>query len=78
MIKLVPLLLQSYGMNFDELADELNRSTSKKERKTIQSGDVISCLGESHALAQMIYNAAKDGDDLHYAYSYRHNPIVFD
>ncbi len=71
-------LLESYGMSFYELGDELDRSTSKKIRKAIQQGDVVSWLEESHQLAKEVYDSAEVGEKLSYAYSYRYNPVLFD
>ncbi len=71
-------LLETYGMSFYELGDELNRSTNKKERKLIQQGDVVSWLEESHVLAKDIYSSVEVGEKLRYDYSYKYNPVLFD
>jgi len=71
-------LLETYGMGFHELGDELNRSTSKKMRKQIQDGDMVSWLEESHALAKEVYGSVEVGEKLSYGYSYRYNEVLFD
>lgn len=71
-------LLESYGMSFYELGDELNRSTTKKERKQLMDGNVIGWVEESHVLAKDIYNSAQKGEKLRYEYSYNWNPILFE
>lgn len=71
-------LLETYGMSFYELGDELDRSTTKRERKQIQEGNVISWLEESHNLAKEIYSSAEVGEKLRYDYAYQYNPVMFE
>ncbi|MEM9001725.1 MAG: S1/P1 nuclease [Bacteroidota bacterium] len=71
-------LLETYGMGFEELGDELDRITTRKERKLLQRGTTESWLEESHALAKEIYGSANAGEKLAYAYSYKYDPIVFE
>ena len=71
-------LLETYGMTYYELGDELNRSTDKRERKIIQQGNAETWLEESHILAKEIYGSVQVGDKLGYSYSYRYNSVVFD
>ena len=71
-------LIETYGMSFYELGDELDRSTSKKKRKAIQKGDVVSWLEESHILAKEVYDSAEVGEKLRYAYAYKYNTVVFE
>ncbi|MEM1259765.1 MAG: S1/P1 nuclease [Bacteroidota bacterium] len=71
-------LLENYGMGFYESGDALNRSTSKKVRKQIQQGNVLSWLEESHNLAKAVYDSVEVGEKLSYTYSHRYNPVLFD
>ena len=71
-------LLENYGMGFHELGDELNRSTSKKMRKQIQQGNMVSWLEESHGLAKEVYGSVEVGEKLSYGYAYKYNTVVFD
>lgn len=71
-------LLETYGMSFSELGDELDRTTSKNERNHIQQGNVSSWLAESHSLAKEIYNSVEVGEKLGYSYSYKYNAVVLD
>ncbi|UOY07374.1 S1/P1 nuclease [Muricauda sp. SCSIO 64092] len=71
-------LLETYGMGFYELGDELDRSTPKKERKQMQEGTIESWLEESHVLAKQIYASANAEEKLGYSYAYEYNPMVFE
>ena len=71
-------LIESYKMSFSELGDELDRSTTKKEIKKIQEGNIIDWLGESHNYAKKIYYSVSAGDKLEYSYTYTYNPILFE
>ncbi len=71
-------MLESYGMSFYELGNELNNATSKKERKTIQQGTIIEWLAESHDYANDIYKSVNVGEKLGYSYSYKYNSILFE
>lgn len=70
-------LIESYGMSAFELAQELDRSTSKKQRKALQEGGVLDWLEESHKQAEVIYKSAQVGEKLWYPYSYQYNPLLF-
>lgn len=71
-------MIASYGMSYYELGDELDKSTTKKERKIIQDGTVINWLGESHNYTKDLYASVKVGDKLGYSYSYKYNPVLFE
>ncbi len=71
-------MLESYGMSFYELGDELDRSTSRKMQKHLQQGTVEEWLEESHVLTREIYRSVAVGEKLRYAYSYKYNPVVFE
>ncbi len=70
-------LIESYKMTYYELGDELDRSTTKKERKLIQQGSILDWLEESHVLAKDIYGSVEGGEQLGYRYTYKFNPVVF-
>ena len=70
-------MLESYGMSYYELGDELDRITNKKERKAMQEGTVVDWLTESHDYAKEIYSSVSAGEKLSYAYSYNYNSILF-
>lgn len=71
-------MIESYGMSYYELGDELNNATNKKERKTIQQGTVIEWLEESHDYANDIYGSVSVGEKLGYSYSHKYNSILFE
>jgi hypothetical protein len=71
-------MLELYGMSYYELGDELDRSTTKKERKTIQQGTVVDWLEESHNYANELYSSVEVGERLGYDYSYKYNPVLFE
>ena len=70
-------MLEMYGMSYYELGDELDRSTTKKERKAIQQGTVVDWLEESHAYANDLYGSVEVGERLGYNYAYKYNPLLF-
>lgn len=71
-------MLESYGMSFYELSDELNRITNRKEREKLQEGSITDWLEESHALAAEIYGSVEVGEKLGYDYGYKYNPVLFE
>ena len=71
-------MIESYGMSYEELGDELLQSTTKQEKQKIQAGLVIDWVEESHVLATKLYGSAKVGEKLSYRYSYENNPLLFD
>ncbi|NKI33452.1 S1/P1 nuclease [Croceivirga thetidis] len=71
-------MLETYGMSYYELGDELNRITKKKERKRLQEGTVVDWLEESHVLAADIYGSVQVGEKLGYDYGYEFNPVLFE
>ncbi|WP_339337706.1 MULTISPECIES: S1/P1 nuclease [unclassified Croceitalea] len=71
-------MIESYGMSYYELGDELDRATNKKERKAMQEGTVLDWLAESHDYTRDIYSSVDVGEKLGYSYSYRYNPILFE
>ncbi|GGG57469.1 endonuclease [Croceivirga lutea] len=71
-------MIESYGMSFYELGEELLRSTNKRQRKKIQEGTLYNWVDESHVLAEEIYNSVTIGEELKYRYSYTNNPRLFE
>lgn len=71
-------MLESYGMSAVELAQELDRSTTKQQRKQMQKGTVAFWADESHTLAAEVYGSAKVGQKLSYGYGYKYNAVMFD
>ncbi|MBT8237265.1 MAG: S1/P1 nuclease [Croceitalea sp.] len=70
-------LIDYYNMGYVELANELDRSIDKKERKQLQQGDVYDWLDESHEFAATIYSSVEVGEKLGYSYAYEYNGLVF-
>ncbi|MEX0315246.1 MAG: S1/P1 nuclease [Allomuricauda sp.] len=69
-------LIESYGMTYTELGDELNQ-VSRKERKKIQEGTIYDWAQESHEICADIYESAQVGEKLGYQYSYKYNKVLF-
>src|SRR5690606_26663437 len=69
-------LIESFGMTFTELADQLDHF-SRKEVKDIQGGTIYDWVEESHAICAELYETVEIGDKLGYAYSYRYNDLLF-
>lgn len=62
-------MIESFGLSFTELVDEMPKLT-RKERKAIQQGDLLDWVEDIRVETDRIYANAKDGDDLGYEYSY--------
>jgi len=69
-------LIESYGMTYSELADELS-DVDKKKRKAIQEGTIYDWVDESHAICAELYDSVEIGDKLGYRYSYDYNDLLF-
>lgn len=69
-------LIESYGMTYTELANELDR-LSRKERKKIQEGTIYDWVDESHRICAEIYESVDVGEKLGYQYAYQYNAVVF-
>ena len=69
-------LIESYGMTYSELADELS-DVDKKKRKAIQGGTIYDWVDESHAICAELYDSVEIGDKLGYRYSYDYNDLLF-
>lgn len=69
-------MIQSFGMTFSELADQLDQF-SRKEVKELQEGTIYDWVEESHTLCGELYESVEIGDKLGYAYSYRYNDLLF-
>ena len=71
-------LIDGYSMSYEELAEELMRSTSKTELQAFQEGNYLDWVEESHQTAAVVYASASSGDKLSYQYGYEFNPLVFE
>lgn len=69
-------MIQSFGMTFSELADQLDQF-SRKEVKELQEGTIYDWVEESHTICGELYESVEIGDKLGYAYSYRYNDLLF-
>ncbi|KPM31767.1 S1/P1 nuclease [Croceitalea dokdonensis DOKDO 023] len=70
-------MINSYGMTYYELGDELEQSVSKQERKRLQEGTIYEWVDESHTLAAQVYASVSVGEDLRYQYGYQYNDLLF-
>ena len=71
-------LIDGYNMSYEELAQELMRSTEREEIMVIQEGNYLDWVEESHQMAKVVYTSATSGDKLSYRYGYDYNPMVFE
>lgn len=71
-------LIESYGMSYEELGNELIRSHKRKEVKALMQGSVLDWVEETHEITKVVYASVNKGEKLRYAYSYRFNDTVFD
>ncbi len=68
-------MIDGYGMSYTELAATLSR-VSRRERKLLQQGNLYDWVDESRKVAETVYQSAKVGEKLGYAYSYTYWQIV--
>lgn len=68
-------IIESYGMSYSELTGNLDH-LSKAEIKAIRKGTILDWIRETHQLTKVVYNSAKQGDNLGNAYSYKYLSIV--
>jgi len=68
-------MIDGYGMSYMELANNMPK-LSKTQIKTIQKGNVLDWVEESHALAEELYGSVKVGEKLGYQYSYKYWSVV--
>ena len=71
-------LIDGYNMSYEELAQELMRSTDKAELMAIQEGNYRDWVEESHQIAKVVYASAVSGDKLSYRYGYDYYQMVFE
>ncbi|MGA0155682.1 MAG: S1/P1 nuclease [Flavobacteriaceae bacterium] len=71
-------LIDGYNMSYEELAQELMRSTEREEIMVIQEGNYLDWVEESHQMAKVVYASATSGGKLSYRYGYDYNPMVFE
>ena len=62
-------LIDDHGMSYSELATSLPQ-LSKKQKKAIQEGDVLTWVEEGQDMANEIYTSVETGEKLFYRYGY--------
>ncbi len=70
-------MINHYGMSYTELAHKIDK-LNRKERITMQQGDVYSWVKESHDIANELYDSVEVGEKLGYAYTYQYWDTVED
>lgn len=68
-------LIESYGMSYTELANNLPK-LSKNQQKAIQQGTVYDWVEESQELANELYDSVEVGEKLSYPYAYKYTNMV--
>ena len=68
-------LINEWNMSYLELADNA-RDLSKEQIKSLQKGDVIDWMKDTHILTKKVYGSVKSGAKLRYRYSYDYFPVV--
>jgi hypothetical protein len=71
-------LIDSYGMSYEELGNELIRSYKRSQVKALMQGQVLDWVEETHQITKVVYGSVKKGEKLRYEYSYQFNATVFD
>jgi len=70
-------LINSYGMTYYELGDELEESVDRKEKIALQAGNLYDWVHESHQIAAEVYDSVKVGEKLRFQYAYKYNDLLF-
>ena len=70
-------LIESVNLSYTELAAELNSQLSSSQRAQYNSGTYLDWIEDSHEVAAIVYESAKEGDRLAYRYSYEYNELLF-
>jgi len=68
-------MISGWKMSYIELANNA-KDLSKEQIKSLQKGDVIDWMKDTHKLTKKVYGSVKSGDKLRYRYSYDYFPIV--
>lgn len=68
-------MIDDYQMSYTELAAN-TEELSKKEKKTLTEGSLLSWMYESKELSRKVYAGAQAGDKLGYEYAYIWFPVV--
>lgn len=63
-------LIDFQQYSYTEYADVLNRVVTKTQLKSLQNGEIMDWMYESHVLSDKIYDYTKEGDKLSYRYNY--------
>jgi len=70
-------LIESVNLSYTELATELNNQLSSNQLTRYNSGTYLDWIEDSHEVAAIVYESAKEGDRLAYRYSYEYNELLF-
>ncbi|UZO79415.1 S1/P1 nuclease [Aquimarina sp. ERC-38] len=68
-------MLNYYGMSYTELSENCDE-LSLDQINAIEKGTVLDWVYESQDLAKQVYESAKSGEELGYAYVYHYFPLV--
>jgi len=68
-------MIEEWNMSYLELADN-TEDLSKEQVKSIQQGNVIDWVHDTHKLSKIAYQSVEVGEDLKYRYSYDHFSTV--
>ncbi len=71
-------MIESYGMSFSELAEELLRTSTRQQREAAMAGSIVDWVEESHVLAKKVYASVEKGEKLSYRYSYDYKEVMFE
>ncbi|HEA29025.1 MAG TPA: S1/P1 Nuclease [Leeuwenhoekiella sp.] len=69
-------IIESYGMSYSELTTNYG-TESKEHYKMYAQGTLMDWLRESQNMVKKVYNSAKSGDKLGYAYMEEYQDLVF-
>jgi len=71
-------MIESYGMSFSELAEELLRTSTRNQMEQAMRGTIVEWVEESHVLAKEVYLSVEKGEKLSYRYSYDYKEMMFE
>lgn len=64
-------MIESYGMSYSELAENAD-NLARAQVNSLQKGTIVDWVNETQLLTKEIYNSIEIGENLQYAYSYKH------
>ncbi len=68
-------MIEEWNMSYLELANNA-KDLTKNQIKSIEKGEVIDWIYDTHKITKEVYKSVKVGENLRYRYSYIHFPIV--